>query len=148
LRKLFTCYITFQLNQLRLECERIHIFEEEYKKNLETHQQVSMAVDTKLHHLWLRGNQLFSTNYGKRLHMHNFVTSVREDLSSADTVIARDVETIQLVSCTTPSKSSHVQATCPAHRNCNTALTRLKHKHIASNTLSIELRVNPLAYYC
>jgi CTP:phosphocholine cytidylyltransferase-like protein len=139
--------IIFQLNQLRLECERIQLFEEEYKKKLENYQQVSMAIYTKLDHLWLRGNQFFSTNYCKSLQVHNFVSSVREDWRFADTVIARDVQTIQLVSYTTPSKSLYIQATSQAHRNCNTSLTRLKQKHIVSDTQSTEFQAELLACF-
>jgi hypothetical protein len=126
----------FQLNQLRLECEHIQLFKEEYEKKLENYQQISMALYIKLDHLWIQGNQLFSTNYCKSLHMRNFVSSVREDWRFAHDIIAREVQTVQLVSCTTPSKSLYIKATCQAHRNCNKALTRLKHKHSESNTHS------------
>jgi hypothetical protein len=109
----------FQSNRLQLECESVELFEEEYKKKLDTYQQVSMAVNTKLYNLWLWGSQLFSTNYCKSLDILDFVLSVRQYLRLSDTVIAQDVQTTQLVSYTTPGKSSYNQARCRAHHSSN-----------------------------
>jgi hypothetical protein len=126
----------FQLNQIRLEREHIQLLEEETEKKIENYQQISRAVYLKLNHLWLQGNQFFSTNYCKYLHVRNFISSVREDWRCVHNMIEREEQTVQLVSCTNPSMSSYIKATCQAHHNCNTEMTSL-----SINTVSLILKV-------
>jgi hypothetical protein len=85
--------------------------EEECKMKMYTYQQLSMATDKKLDHLLSLGNEISSVDCRKSLGVRNFVKRVEEKRKFGDVSIRADVQTVQLASYTTPSKSSYTHST-------------------------------------
>jgi hypothetical protein len=75
-----------------------------------------MAVDSKLRHLILYGDQVSSVNLCKTLPAYDFVKRMEEARSVKDEAIARDVQSVHLVSYTTSSRYPYTVETIRTHR--------------------------------
>jgi hypothetical protein len=70
-----------------------------------------MATNKKLDHLRPLGNEIGSVDCHKSLGLHNFVKRVEEKRVFGEVSIREGVQTVQLASYTTPSKTSYTYST-------------------------------------